>query len=146
MKLHELKPPRGSRRKRKRIGRGDGSGHGGTATKGAKGQNARSGGGIKAGFEGGQMPLSRRLPKRGFKNPFRKNITVVNLGQLGRFTGGATVDPEALLEQGIIKKVGDGVKILGKGSLDRPLKIKAHAVSIGAREKIESAGGSVEVI
>ena len=146
MKLHELKPPRGSRRKRKRIGRGDGSGHGGTATKGAKGQNARSGGGIKAGFEGGQMPLSRRLPKRGFRNPFRKNIAVVNLGQLGKFTGGATVDPEALLEQGIIKKLGDGVKILGKGSLDRPLKIKAHAVSNGAREKIESAGGSVEVI
>jgi large subunit ribosomal protein L15 len=146
MKLHELKPPRGSRRKRKRIGRGDGSGHGGTATKGAKGQNARSGGGIKAGFEGGQMPLSRRLPKRGFRNPFRKNITVVNLGQLSKFTGGTTVDPEALLEQGIIKKLGDGVKILGKGRLDRPLKIKAHAVSSGARAKIESAGGSVEVI
>ena len=146
MKLHELKPPRGSRRKRKRIGRGDGSGHGGTATKGAKGQNARSGGGIKAGFEGGQMPLSRRLPKRGFRNPFRKNITVVNLGQLGKFAGGATVDPEALLQQGIIKNLGDGVKILGKGNLDRPLKIKAHAVSSGAREKIEAAGGSVEVI
>lgn len=146
MKLHELKPPRGSRRKRKRIGRGDGSGHGGTATKGAKGQNARSGGGIKAGFEGGQMPLSRRLPKRGFRNPFRKNIVVVNLGQLGKFSSGATVDPEALLRQGIIKNPGDGVKILGKGSLDRPLKIRVHAVSSGAREKIETAGGSVEVI
>ncbi|HOD35628.1 MAG TPA: 50S ribosomal protein L15 [Syntrophales bacterium] len=146
MKLHELKPPRGSRRKRKRIGRGGGSGHGGTATKGAKGQNARSGGGIKAGFEGGQMPLARRLPKRGFRNPFRKNIVVVNLGQLGKFSGGDTVDPEALLRQGIIKHPRDGVKILGKGGLDRPLKIKAHAVSSGAREKIESAGGSVEVI
>ncbi len=146
MKLNELKPPRGSRRKRKRIGRGDGSGHGGTATKGAKGQKARSGGNIKAGFEGGQMPLSRRLPKRGFKNLFRKNITIVNLGQLSKYTTGATVDPEALLEQGIIKKIGDGVKILGKGNLDRPLKIKAHAVSSGAREKIESAGGSIEVI
>jgi len=86
------------------------------------------------------------LPKRGFRNPFRKNITVVNLGQLGKFTGGATVDPEALLQQGIIKNLGDGVKILGKGNLDRPLKIKAHAVSSGAREKIEAAGGSVEVI
>jgi large subunit ribosomal protein L15 len=146
MKLNELKPPRGSRRKRKRIGRGDGSGHGGTATKGAKGQKARSGGSVKAGFEGGQMPLSRRLPKRGFKNLFRKNITIVNLGQLSKYTTGATVDPEALLEQGIIKKIGDGVKILGKGNLDRPLKIKAHAVSSGAREKIESAGGSIEVI
>jgi large subunit ribosomal protein L15 len=146
MKLNELKPPRGSRRKRKRIGRGDGSGHGGTATKGAKGQKARSGGSVKAGFEGGQMPLSRRLPKRGFKNLFRKNITIVNLGQLSKYTTGETVDPEALLEQGIIKKIGDGVKILGKGNLDRPLKIKAHAVSSGAREKIESAGGSIEVI
>ncbi len=146
MKLHELKPPRGSRRKRKRIGRGDGSGHGGTATKGAKGQKARSGGSVKAGFEGGQMPLSRRLPKRGFKNLFRKNITVVNLGQLSKYTAGATVDPDTLLEKGIIKKIGDGVKILGKGNLDRPLRIKAHAVSSGARDKIESAGGSVEVI
>ena len=92
------------------------------------------------------MPLARRLPKRGFRNPFRKNIVVVNLGQLGKFSGGDTVDPEALLRQGIIKHPGDGVKILGKGGLDRPLKIKAHAVSSGAREKIESAGGSVEVI
>ncbi len=146
MKLNELKPPRGSRRKRKRIGRGDGSGHGGTATRGAKGQKARSGGNVKPGFEGGQMPLTRRLPKRGFKNPFRKELTIVNLGQLGRFPGGATVDPEALLETGVIKKIGDGVKILGKGSLDRPLKFRVHAVSSGAREKIEAAGGAVEVI
>ncbi|HPC74939.1 MAG TPA: 50S ribosomal protein L15 [Syntrophales bacterium] len=146
MKLNELKPPRGSRRKRKRIGRGDGSGHGGTATKGAKGQKARSGANIRVGFEGGQMPLTRRLPKRGFKNPFRKDIVVVNLGQLGRFAAGVTVDPVALREAGIIKKPGDGVKILAKGSLDRPLKIRVHAVSSAARAKIESAGGSVEVI
>ena len=146
MKLSELKPPRGARKKRKRIGRGDGSGHGGTSTKGAKGQKARAGGSVKPGFEGGQMPLTRRLPKRGFTNTFKKVITTVNLNQLGRFAGGSVVDPESLMAQGIIKKIGDGVKILGTGELDRPLNIKAHMISRSAREKVEAAGGSVEVI
>jgi large subunit ribosomal protein L15 len=146
MKLSRLKPPEGSRKKRKRVGRGNGSGHGGTSCKGHKGQNARSGGGVKPGFEGGQMPLSRRLPKRGFHNRFRKDIIAVNLEQLKKFAEGSVVDPDSLLQQGIIKRKGDGVKILGKGDITYPLTLKVNNISRSAREKIEASGGSVEVI
>lgn len=146
MKLSRLKPPEGSRKKKKRVGRGNGSGHGGTSCKGHKGQNARSGGGVKPGFEGGQMPLSRRLPKRGFRNKFRKDIIAVNLEQLNKFEEGSVVDPDTLLEQGIIKRKGDGVKILGKGDIPYPLTLKVNNISRSAREKIEASGGSVEVI
>ncbi|MBT8490265.1 MAG: 50S ribosomal protein L15 [Deltaproteobacteria bacterium] len=146
MKLSTLKPPEGSRKKRKRVGRGNGSGHGGTSCKGSKGQNARSGGGVKPGFEGGQMPLSRRLPKRGFYNRFRKDIIAVNLEQLLKFEEGSLVDPDTLLQQGIIKRKGDGVKILGKGDITHPLTLRVNKISRSAREKIEASGGSVEVI
>ena len=143
MNLGSLKPPAGSRKKRKRVGRGEGSGHGGTSCKGAKGQNARSGGGVRPGFEGGQMPLSRRLPKRGFRNPFRKKIIAINIGQLRKFPEGAIIDNEALVRAGLVKGRADGVKILGKGSIDYPVSLKVEMVSRGAREKIEAAGGSV---
>jgi large subunit ribosomal protein L15 len=146
MRLDELTPPEGAVKKRKRVGRGDGSGHGGTSCKGSKGQNARSGGGVKPGFEGGQMPLTRRLPKRGFYNKFRKNIIAVNIEQLKKFAKGSVVDPDALLKSGIIKSKGDGVKILGKGDIDYPLTLKVNNISRVAREKIEASGGSVEVI
>ncbi len=143
MNLGALKPPAGAVKKRKRIGRGDGSGHGGTAGKGAKGQNARSGGGVRTGFEGGQMPLARRLPKRGFRNHFRKEYAVVNVGQLDRFPQGTLVDEEAILKSGLVKRRRAGIKILGKGSLDRPLTVKVSGISAAAREKITAAGGSV---
>lgn len=146
MNLSQLKPPVGAIKKRKRIGRGDGSGHGGTSTKGHKGQKARSGGKVRRGYEGGQMPLSRRLPKRGFRNVFKKEILVVNLGRLNSFPEGSTVDMEALLKAGILKKTGDGVKILGKGSINGALKLKVNMISRTAKEKVEAAGGSVEVI
>jgi large subunit ribosomal protein L15 len=147
MNLSSLKPPEGSRKKRKRIGRGDGSGHGGTSTKGHKGQNARSGGGVRPGFEGGQMPLSRRLPKRGFRNPFRKNIVTINIDQLRRFPEGSVIDRDALLEAGLVKKIGDGIKVLGKGNIEYPISVKVDMISRGAKDKIEAAGGSVvEVI
>jgi large subunit ribosomal protein L15 len=143
MNLAALRPPAGSRKKRKRIGRGDGSGHGGTAGKGAKGQNARSGGGVRRGFEGGQMPLARRLPKGGFRNPFRKYIEIVNIGQLNRFPQGTVVDGDTLIRSGLAAGKGDGVKILGKGELDRPLSVKIAMISQGARAKIEAAGGTI---
>lgn len=147
MNLSSLKPPEGSKKKRKRIGRGDGSGHGGTSTKGHKGQNARSGGRVRPGFEGGQMPLSRRLPKRGFRNPFRKNIIIINLDQLRRFPAGSIIDRDTLVEAGLVKKTGDGIKVLGKGSIEYPISVKVDMISRGARSKIEAAGGSVaEVI
>jgi len=146
MKLEELRPPQGAVKKRKRVGRGTGSGHGGTSCKGAKGQNARSGGGVKPGFEGGQMPLTRRLPKRGFYNRFRKDIAIVNLEQLTKFSEGSLVDAEALFNAGIIKKHCDGIKILGKGDVNYSLTVKVNAVSRSAREKIEALGGSIEVI
>jgi large subunit ribosomal protein L15 len=147
MNLSSLKPPEGSRKKRKRIGRGDGSGHGGTSTKGHKGQNARSGGRVRPGFEGGQMPLSRRLPKRGFRNPFRKNIVTINIDQLRRFPEGSVIDRNVLLEAGLVKKTGDGIKILGKGDIEYPISVKVDMISRGAKDKIEAAGGSVvEVI
>ena len=146
MKLSELRPPEGARKKRKRIGRGEGSGHGGTSTKGHKGLKARSGGTRSPGFEGGQMPLQRRLPKRGFKNPFRKEWSVVNLRDLSDFPEGAVVDVESLRSSGLVKKVAFGVKILGEGEMSRPLTVRAHAFSLSARKKIEAAGGKAEVI
>jgi large subunit ribosomal protein L15 len=147
MNLSSLKPPAGSRKKRKRIGRGDGSGHGGTSTKGHKGQNARSGGRVRPGFEGGQMPLSRRLPKRGFRNPFRRNVVIINIDQLKRFPEGSVIDKTSLLEAGLVKKIGDGIKVLGKGNIEHPISVKVDMISRGARDKIKAAGGSVvEVI
>ncbi len=144
--LSRLAPPPGARKKTKRVGRGPGSGLGKTSGRGQKGQKSRSGGGIARGFEGGQMPAQRRMPKRGFTNPFRKVLAIVNVGRLDGFEDGAVVDPEALVSSGIIKKVGDGVKILGKGELNKKLTIRAHAVSSSAREKIEKAGGVFEEI
>ena len=142
--LSRLSPPAGSRKKRKRVGRGPGSGLGKTSGRGQNGQKSRTGGGIARGFEGGQMPLQRRLPKRGFKNPFRKDWAIVNVGRLELFDDGAVVDVKALLEKGLIKKVYDGVKILGKGEIKKKLTVKAHSISEGARKKIESAGGVFE--
>ena len=146
MKLSELRPPEGSRKKRKRIGRGDASGHGGTSTKGHKGLKARSGHNSRPGYEGGQMPLARRIPKRGFKNIFRKEIIIVNLDQLNRFSGEAPVDAAALLAGGVIRKIGDGIKVLAKGTIERALTVRVNAISQAAKEKIEAAGGKVEVI
>ena len=143
MKLNSLKPPAGSRKKRKRVGRGDGSGHGGTSCKGAKGQNARSGGGVSPGFEGGQMPLARRLPKRGFRNVFRKEIIAINIEKLKGFPAGSVIDEDSLIQAGFVKRKGDGIKILGKGDLDYPLSLRVNMVSRGARSKIEAAGGSI---
>ena len=146
MDLNSLKPSPGSRRSKKRLGRGIGSGLGKTAGRGQKGQNSRSGGGVPAGFEGGQMPLHRRLPKRGFHNQFAKNFIEVNVGQLSAFESGAVVDAEALRAAGIVKKTGDGVKILGNGEIGQPLTVRVHRISAGARSKIEAAGGTVELI
>ena len=146
MKLHELSPAAGSTKERKRIGRGPASGQGKTAGKGHKGQKARSGGGVRPGFEGGQMPLQRRVPKRGFNNIFAKKIVCVNLGSLEKFRSGSTVDVAKLIENGIIKKEYDGVKILGNGKLSKKLTVKAAAFSASAKEKIEAAGGKAEVI
>jgi len=146
MNLSELRPPEGSRKKRKRIGRGDGSGHGGTSTKGHKGLKARSGHNSRPGYEGGQMPLSRRLPKKGFKNVFRKDIVIVNLGALNRFSGETPVDAAALLAGGVIRRTGDGIKVLAKGTVEKALTVRVHAVSAAAKAKIEAAGGTVEVI
>jgi len=146
MKLSELKPPQGARKKRKRIGRGEGSGHGGTSTHGHKGHKARSGGNVSPGYEGGQMPLQRRLPKRGFKNPFCKERRIVNLRDLERFPPGAVVDVEALRASGLLKGPAEEVKILGEGAISRPLTVRAHAFSLSARKKIEGAGGKAEVI
>ncbi|KIH77126.1 LSU ribosomal protein L15P [Geoalkalibacter ferrihydriticus] len=146
MNLSELRPALGSTKDRKRIGRGHGSGTGKTSGKGHKGQNARSGGGVKAGFEGGQMPLQRRLPKRGFTPLKKKVYSLVNLGQLDVFESGAVVDGEALILAGLIKRVGDGIKVLGEGELSKSLTIKAHKFSKSALVKIEGAGGKAEVI
>ena len=146
MTLDELKPVAGSNRKRKRVGRGDGSGHGKTSCRGHKGQGARSGGGTKPGFEGGQMPLQRRLPKRGFHNPFRVEMSVVNLTQLESFPSGAEVTPESLCALGLIRGKNRRIKILGDGSLSKPLTIKAHGFSAKAKEKIAASGGKTELI
>jgi large subunit ribosomal protein L15 len=146
MKLHELKPAEGSRKERNRLGRGIGSGNGKTSGKGHKGQNARSGGGVRPGFEGGQTPLFQRLPKRGFTNINRKEFTIVNLDTLNRFEEGTEVTPELLLEIGVISKYTAGVKILGKGKLEKKLTVKAHKFSSSAKEAIETAGGKTEVV
>jgi large subunit ribosomal protein L15 len=145
MRLEELKPPKGARKGRKRVGRGIGSGHGKTACRGAKGQNARSGRGTKAGFEGGQMPLQRRLPKRGFRNPFRKRFTIIHIGDLNRFPRDTVVEPDLLLQSGFLKK-GEEVKLLSDGELQHPLTIRVHQVSKAALKKVEAASGRVEVI
>lgn len=146
MKLHELTPAPGSKTKRVRVGRGLGSGLGKTSGKGHKGQNARAGGGVRPGFEGGQMPLYRRLPKRGFYNNFSKDYAEVNVEQLNRFDNGAVVDPVALIEIGILKNVRDGIRILGNGQLEKSLTVKANGFTKSAEEKILAAGGKVEVI
>ena len=146
MKLHELSPVPGSNQKAYRKGRGNGSGNGKTAGKGHKGQNARSGGGVRPGFEGGQMPLVRRLPKRGFNNIFAERLEAVNVSALNKFEDGASVDAAALIEAGILKKDCDGVKILSNGTLTKKLTVKATAFSAAAKEKIEAAGGKAEVI
>ncbi|ALC88385.1 50S ribosomal protein L15 [Bacillus sp. FJAT-18017] len=146
MKLHELKPAEGSRKERKRLGRGIGSGQGKTAGKGHKGQNARSGGGVRIGFEGGQTPLFRRLPKRGFTNINRKEYAIVNLDVLNSFEDGTEVTPELLIEAGLVKNEKAGIKILAKGNVEKKLTVKAHKFSSAAKEAIEAAGGNTEVI
>lgn len=146
MKLHELKSAEGSRKKRNRVGRGPSSGNGKTAGRGQKGQKARSGGGVRLGFEGGQTPLFRRLPKRGFTNINRKEYAVVNLDVLNRFEDGAEVTPVALIEAGIVKNEKAGIKVLGNGSLTKKLTVKAAKFSKAAEEAIVAAGGSIEVI
>jgi large subunit ribosomal protein L15 len=146
MKLHELKPAPGSRHPKKRVGRGMASGHGKTSGRGQKGQKARSGGGVRPGFEGGQTPLYRRLPKRGFKNPNRVEYAIINVETLNRFEEGTVVTPELLLEQGVISNLKDGLKVLGDGELKVKLTVKAHKFSRTAQEKIAAAGGATEVI
>ena len=148
MKMHELRPAEGARTSAKRLGRGIGSGRGKTSGKGHKGQNARSGGGVRPGFEGGQMPLVRRIPKRGFNNRFRKVYSIVNISALeAKFENGAVVDAEALIVSGILSKIEDaGVKVLGGGELTKALTVKADKFSASAKEAIEKAGGSVEVL
>jgi len=146
MRLNELSPATGSRRKRKRLGKGLGSGWGKTAGRGTKGSNSRSGGGVRPGFEGGQMPLQRRLPKRGFTNIFRKRLAIVNLRDLARFESGAIVDEVALVKAGLVKGKRDGIKVLGKGELEHPLTVKVNHFSATAKTKIEKSGGTVEVI
>ena len=146
MELHELKPAEGSRKKEVRVGRGIGSGCGKTSGRGHKGQKARSGGGVRPGFEGGQMPIYRRLPKRGFKNIWAKKYAEVNVETLNRFDEGAEVDAVALVEYGILKNVLDGVKILGNGEITKKLTVRAQAFTKSAKAKIEAAGGTAEVI
>lgn len=146
MRLHELYPFPEERKGRKRVGRGSGSGLGCTAGKGNKGQNARAGGGVRPGFEGGQMPLQRRLPKRGFNNIFATKYVTIKVSDLEKFEAGATVDTEALLKAGIISKTLDGVKVLGNGELTKALNVKVAAYTASAKEKIEKAGGKAEVM
>ncbi len=146
MKLHELSPASGSRQTRKRLGRGVASGQGKTAGRGTKGQGSRSGGGVRPGYEGGQMPIHRRLPKRGFTNIFKKQFAIINVKDLNRFADGSQIDEVALVKQGLVKGRYDGIKLLGQGEIDRPVQIKVHAVSKSAQAKITAAGGTVEVI
>lgn len=145
MRLNELSPAKGSRSARKRVGRGVGSGFGKTAGRGSKGFKSRSGGKVRPGFEGGQMPIHRRLPKRGFTNIFKEDIAVINIRDLSRFGTGSVVDRSALMRSGLVKGRIDGVKLLGHGTIDYPLTVHVNRVSKSAREKIESAGGTVEV-
>jgi large subunit ribosomal protein L15 len=146
MNLHDLTPARGATKRRKRIGRGPGSGHGKTATKGHKGLLARSGGGKRPGFEGGQMPLIRRLPKYGFTNPFRTEYAIVNVKSFEKWTGVETVTPQVMVDAGLVKRKKLPIKILGNGELKKPLVIQAHKFSKSAEAKIQAAGGRVEVI
>ena len=146
MKLHELRSPSGANKRTKRVGRGIGSGHGKTSTRGHKGQKARSGGGVRPGFEGGQMPLQRRIPKRGFNNVFKTRYAIVNVKDLNVFSDGTEVTPELLKQRGIIKSLRDEVKVLGDGVLERQLILKVHKESQKAAEKVTALGGRVEVI
>ena len=146
MRIHELHKPEGSTKAPKRVGRGQGTGQGTTAGRGMNGQNSRSGGGVRLGFEGGQMPLYRRLPKRGFTNHWAKEYAEVNIKDLNRFENDTVVDFELLLQSGLVKQVKDGVKVLGNGELEKKLTVKAEKFSKSAAEKIEKAGGKVEVI
>ncbi len=146
MKLHELKPTEGARHKRKRVGRGIATGNGKTAGRGHKGQNSRSGGGVRLGFEGGQNPLARRLPKRGFNNPTRKEYTIINLDVLNNFEEGTVVTPELLIEKGYVKQVKHGIKVLGNKEINVGLTVKANKFSETAVKKIAAAGGRIEVI
>lgn len=146
MKLHELSPAPGSRRPRKRVGRGTGSGTGKTSTRGQKGQKARSGGGVRMGFEGGQMPLARRIPKRGFTNIYATEYAIVNVSDLERFDDGTTVDITLLMDTGLVGHPKDGLKILGNGDLSKKLTVRAQKFTKGAKEKIEEAGGSAEQV
>ncbi len=146
MKLHELQPTAGSRQENWRKGRGEGSGNGKTAGKGHKGQNARSGGGVRLGFEGGQLPLFRALPKRGFKNVNHVNYAVINVSDLERFENGTLVTPTLLVESGLVRKEYDGIKVLGNGKLSKSLTVQAHKFSKSAEKAISEAGGKIEVI
>jgi len=147
MDLSSLKAPAGASRKRKRLGRGNASGHGGTSGKGHKGQKSRSGGGVRDGFEGGQMPMARRLPKRGFRNPFRQSYVAVNLSDLSRvFTKDAVIDEAAIVASGLVKKKGDGIKILAKGEINFPVTVKMAKISMAAKTRITAAGGTVEEV
>jgi len=146
MRIEDIRPAEGSTKNKKRVGRGVGSGHGKTSCKGHKGQKARSGGTKGAGFEGGQMPLQRRIPKRGFTNIFKKEYAIINLDTLDALKDDAVITPELLVEKGVIKKMKDGLKVLANGSIQRPVTIKANAFSTSAAAKIEAAGGKTEVI
>ena len=145
MRIHELSPGDHATKDRKRVGRGPGSGHGKTACRGHKGQKARSGGGVRPGFEGGQMPLQRRLPKRGFTNLFKKEYALINLNVLNRFDPESILDLEAFKKAGLVKRAKDGIKLLGNGEISHPLVVKVNKVSKTARAKIEAAGGKVEI-
>lgn len=146
MRLNDLAPEKGQRKTRKRVGRGVGSGSGKTAGKGSKGQNCRSGGGVRPGYEGGQMPIHRRLPKRGFKNHFKKAFAIVNVKDLNRFEAQAVVDEVALIKSGLVKGDRDGIKILGNGEVTVPVTVRINNISASARQKIEAVGGKIEVI
>lgn len=146
MKLEDIKSPPGANKKIKRVGRGTGSGHGKTSTRGHKGQKSRSGGGVRPGFEGGQMPLQRRIPKRGFTNIFKKEYAILNIRDLNIFEDGTEITPELLKTAGLINAIKDGVKILGDGDLEKQLTVKVHKISKQAEEKISARGGKVEVI
>ena len=146
MNLSNLKPAKGSQKARKRVGRGPGSGHGKTSCRGHKGQNSRSGGGAPLGFEGGQMPLTRRLPKRGFTNIFKKRYALINITDLAIFDKDSIVDEVALVEKGLVSKVYDGIKLLGTGEIDKPITLKVHKWSKAAMDKIVAAGGKIEEV
>ena len=146
IQIHDLSPLKGSRKRKKRVGRGPGSGHGKTSCRGHKGQKSRSGGSLPPWFEGGQMPLQRRLPKRGFANIFKKHYDLINIRDLNRFEPNSILDIDALKNAGLVKKVRDGIKLLGDGKISYPLVIKVHQVSKTAKEKMEAAGGKVEII